>query len=89
MATVTLKNVPLELVTRLKKEARQNRRSLNEEALARLEASLAVPRRSGPGAVKGLRRLHRRMAGRAPLTEALARAFPGRVVALEDLPLGR
>jgi len=41
---VTLKNVPVELVTRLKEEARQNRRSLNQEALARLEASLA-PRR--------------------------------------------
>lgn len=75
MATVTLKNVPLELVTQLKKEARQNRRSLNQEALARLEASLASPRRSGPDAVRALRRLHRRMVGLAPLTDAfLARA---------------
>jgi plasmid stability protein len=70
MATVTLKNVPLELVTQLKKRARQNRRSLNQEALARLEASLAVPRRSGPDAVEDLRRLHRRMARLAPLTDA-------------------
>ncbi len=70
MATVTLKNVPLELVTQLKKEARQNRRSLNQEALSRLEVSLAVPKRSGPDAVKALRRLHRRMAGLTPLTDA-------------------
>lgn len=69
MATVTLKNVPVELVTRLKQEARQNRRSLNQEALARLEASLASPRLSGPATVAALRRLHRRMAGLAPLTD--------------------
>jgi len=70
MATVTLKNVPVELVTQLKREARQNRRSLNQEALARLEASLARPRRSGREAVKALRRLHLRMAGLPPLTDA-------------------
>ena len=69
MATVTLKNVPLDLVTQLKREARRNRRSLNQEALARLEASLAVRRRSGPEAVKALRRLHRRMTGFKPLTD--------------------
>jgi len=73
MATVTLKNVPLDLVTRLKDVARQNRRSLNQEALARLEASLVPPRPSGPEAVKVLRRLHRRMAGLAPLTDSLLR----------------
>ena len=70
MATVTLKNVPLELVTQLKREAQQNRRSLNQEALARLEASSALPRRSGPEAVKALRRLHRRLTGLQPLTDA-------------------
>jgi hypothetical protein len=70
MATVTLKNVPVALVAQLKKEARQNRRSLNQEALARLEASLVAPRRNGAEAVEVLRRLHRRMAGVAPLTDA-------------------
>lgn len=73
MATVTLKNVPPELVERLKREARHNRRSLNQEALVRLEASVAVPRRSGPDAAGALRRLHRRMAGLAPLTDAFLR----------------
>ena len=73
MATVTLKNVPDELVRTLKAEAKQNRRSLNQEALARLESSLAAPRRSGGETVKMLRRLHRRLAGRPPLTDALLR----------------
>jgi Arc-like DNA binding domain len=73
MATVTLKNVPEELVRMLKGEARQNRRSLNQEALARLESSLAAPRRSGGETVKMLRRLHRRLAGRPLLTDAFLR----------------
>ena len=75
MATVTLKKVPEELVRLLKGEAKQNRRSLNQEALARLEASLARPRRSGRETVKALRRLHMRLAGLPPLTDSfLARA---------------
>ena len=70
MATVTLKNVPEDLVRILKEEAKRNRRSLNQEALARLEASLAVPRRSGGATVKALRRLHKRLAGLPPVTDA-------------------
>jgi antitoxin FitA len=70
MATVTLKNVPEDLVRMLKQEAKQNRRSLNQEALARLEASLAAPRRSGGATVKALRRLHKRLAGLPPVTDA-------------------
>jgi plasmid stability protein len=70
MATVTLKNVPEQLVQMLKLEAKHNRRSLNQEALARLEATLAPPRRSGDETVKALRRLHRRLAGLQPLTDA-------------------
>ncbi len=70
MATMTLKNVPEDLVRQLKEEAKQNRRSLNQEALARLEASVASPRRSGGRTVKALRRLHERLAGIPPLTDA-------------------
>ncbi|MBI5947506.1 MAG: hypothetical protein HY875_05165 [Chloroflexi bacterium] len=36
MATITLKNVPEELVLRLKKQAAEHRRSLNQEAIAQL-----------------------------------------------------
>lgn len=44
MTTLTLKGVPEELIARLKAQARQSRRSLNQEALHRLERSLtAVP----------------------------------------------
>ena len=73
MATVTLKNVPEALVQILKKQAKQNRRSLNQEALARLEASLAAPRRGGAETVVALRRLHKRLMGLPPLTDAFLR----------------
>ena len=73
MATVTQKNVPEELVRILKKDAKQNRRSLNQEALSRLESSVVLPRRSGGETVTALRRLHKRLAGFPPLTDALLR----------------
>jgi len=75
MATVTLKNVPEKLLEALKREAKQNRRSLNQEALTRLESTLIARRRAGGDSVKALRRLHQRLAGLPPLTdEFLARA---------------
>jgi uncharacterized protein involved in exopolysaccharide biosynthesis len=70
MATVTLKKVPEELVRMLKEEAKQNRRSLNQEALARLEASLTAPPRSAGETAQRLRRLHKRLAALPPLTDA-------------------
>lgn len=70
MATLTLKNVPEGVVERLKDEAKQNRRSLNQEALSRLEASLLLRRRSAEETVADLRRLHRRLAYVKPLTDA-------------------
>ena len=71
MATLTLKNVPQELVERLKDEAKQNRRSLNQETLARLELSLAKRRRSGEETVASLRKLHKKMRGAPLLTDEL------------------
>jgi plasmid stability protein len=79
MATVTLKNVPDGLVRALKSEAKQNRRSLNQEALARLESSLGASRHNGGETVKALRRLHKRLAALPPLTDVfLNRAMPSR-----------
>ena len=52
------------------KKSRQNRRSLNQETLVRLEWSLATPRRRGSETLKALRRLHRRLAGMPLLTDA-------------------
>lgn len=67
---MTLKNVPEKLVRLLKGQAKENRRSLNQEALARLESSLAAPRPSGGATVKALRRVQRRLAGLPLLTDA-------------------
>jgi plasmid stability protein len=44
MLNLTLKNIPLELHARLKASAAANRRSLNREILARLEAQIEAPR---------------------------------------------
>ena len=43
MLNLTLKNVPPELHERLKASAQANRRSLNREILARLEAGMSAP----------------------------------------------
>ncbi len=69
MAVLTLKNVPDELVERLKQQAKQNRRSLNQEALLRLERSLAGRRRSAEETVASLRRFHKGLADLPPLTD--------------------
>ncbi len=42
MATLTLKNVPEELVERLKRQAAEHHRSLNQEAISQLQASIAL-----------------------------------------------
>ncbi|HET7596183.1 MAG TPA: Arc family DNA-binding protein [Burkholderiales bacterium] len=43
MLNLTLKNIPRELHARLRESAEKNRRSLNSEILARLEAEFAAP----------------------------------------------
>jgi plasmid stability protein len=43
MLNLTLKNIPKELHARLRESAEKNRRSLNSEILARLEAECAAP----------------------------------------------
>lgn len=75
MATLTLKNVPDDLVARLKREAQVNRRSLNQETLLRLERSVASPSRGVEQTIASLRRLHERMAHLSPINdEQIARA---------------
>lgn len=68
MSTLTLKNVPEELVEQLKNEAKQNRRSLNQEALSRLESSVALRKRSVEETIVALRRLHEKLSYMKPLT---------------------
>jgi plasmid stability protein len=69
MATLTLKNVPEDLVERLKQEAAQNRRSLNQETLARLERTLGPRHPTAEEALAILRRVHEQFAGIEPLTD--------------------
>ena len=69
MATLTLKNVPEELVLRLKEEAKQSRRSLNQEALLRLEQSLALRRQTSEQKIAIMRAAQVRFAHLPPLTD--------------------
>ncbi len=69
MATLTLKNVPEELVLRLKEEARQSRRSLNQEALVRLEESLVRRRQTTEEKIAIMRAAQARSAHLPPLTD--------------------
>lgn len=64
---LTLKNIPEEIYTRLKSAAEANRRSLNSEAIVRLEAAL-LPRRGA-----GSERLAAARALRATLPKAAFR----------------
>jgi plasmid stability protein len=70
VATLTLKNVPDKLYSRLKKSAKQHRRSINSEAIVRLEEALAsVPR--DPQAILAEIRAFRESLGDVHLTDAI------------------
>lgn len=69
MATLTLKNVPDELIEELKREARESRRSLNQEALARLERSLAVRWPTAEEKVARIRQAQARFADLKPFSD--------------------
>lgn len=43
MATLTIKNIPLEVYERLKRRAKANRRSINQEVIAVIERALETP----------------------------------------------
>ena len=70
MATLTLKNVPVKLVVALKEKAAQNRRSLNQEAMLRLERSVSMSRPDIQERIASLRRLHKRLTRFPPMTDA-------------------
>jgi plasmid stability protein len=61
MATLTVKNIPDELYARVKEAAARNRRSVNSEIIARIEASLMPRRVSAEHVVARARRLHAEM----------------------------
>lgn len=68
MATLTLKNVPDQVLARLKEEAERNRRSLTQETLVRLERSLGSPPKSVEEMLPMLERVHSQFEGMEPLT---------------------
>ena len=43
MATLTIKNIPLDIYERLKLRAKTNRRSINQEVIAVIERALEIP----------------------------------------------
>jgi hypothetical protein len=75
MPSLTLKNIPAEIYEGLKQSARQNRRSLNGEALTLLAEGLRQGRRGVDDSLSSLRRLHERLSSLPPLDDDfLARA---------------
>ena len=70
MATLTLKNVPDRLYSKLKKSAVAHRRSLNREAIVYLEQALAAPRVDPQVLLTDLERFHRSL-GKARLTDEI------------------
>lgn len=43
MTTLTIKDIPLEIYERLKIQAKNNRRSINKEAISIIEKALSIP----------------------------------------------
>jgi plasmid stability protein len=74
MASLTLKNVPEPLLKRLKKLAEKNRRSLNQEAIHKLEAAVK-PRPDKdlmtPEEVEAQIEIWRKLAGKWPSKKSL------------------
>ena len=61
MATVTVKNIPDDLYSRLKAEAAKNRRSINSEIIVCIEENLATARVPAEQVLGNVRRIRRRM----------------------------
>ena len=65
MATITVKNIPDQLYARIKEAAADQRRSINSEIIARLEAGLMPRQLRAEEIVTRVRRLHSAMGRRA------------------------
>lgn len=73
MVALTIKGMPDELYRRLKLAAQRHRRSLNSEAIFRLERSLSLEREDPREVIEELREWHRRMGESPRLTDAFLR----------------
>jgi plasmid stability protein len=70
MPSLTIKNLPPEIHQRLKDSARLNRRSVNSEAIVRLEQSLGHGRRPLAETLASIQGLHERLKDLPPLDDA-------------------
>lgn len=61
MATLTIKNLPDDIYAALTQQARQNRRSINGEAIIRLERALQNVGRDDEALIKQIRRTRKAM----------------------------
>lgn len=73
MAALTLKGIPDELYRKLKAAAERHRRSLNSEAIFRLERSLSLEREDPKEVIADLRQWHRRVGEGPHLTDSFLR----------------
>ena len=74
MATVTLKNIPDDLYTKLKTEAARNRRSINSEIIVCIERRLLPERLPAETIIDRARRLRAGMTDRVFTIEELEQA---------------
>lgn len=71
MATITVKNIPDELYSRLKAAAESNRRSINGEIISRIERSLTPRRVTTEALLTRIRKLHDGFDGRTLTVEQI------------------
>jgi antitoxin FitA len=70
MRAITIKGIPEEVYRRLKETAASNRRSLNSEAIVRIEKGLADERPDAASLLAELRRWQRRLRRAPRLTDS-------------------
>ena len=74
MATITVKNIPDDLYTRLKAAAASNRRSINNEIISRIEMSLGPQRVTAEALLARIRRFHEGLPGPSRTIEQIREA---------------
>lgn len=70
MADLTVRGIPEDVYDSLKAKAEEHRRSLNQEIIHRLEASLRVPRLDPEEKLRRIRALRARISDLPPLDDA-------------------
>jgi plasmid stability protein len=74
MPSITVKNIPDEVYSRLRAAAETNRRSINMEIIARIEESLISKRLPARNVIARIRQLHARLGDRKFSLEQLEEA---------------